>query len=391
MKLKRKISVVTSTRADYSILKLLLQRLSTNPQLEFSLIITGTHLSKKHGFTIDEIRKDGFSCEHQLEIYSGDDSPIGVAKTMASAIELSASKMQQLEPDLLVVLGDRFEILAVAQAAMILNVPIAHLHGGEATQGLVDDAVRYALTKLSHLHFTSTEEYRNRVIQMGEIPSRVFNVGAPALELMEKIEHLSYNELVGLYGEDFLKNFALVTYHPVTLQPKETKSLVTTFFKALSRIEDLNYIVTLPNMDTHNDIINAAIDDFTRQSRSKVVVTASLGAKKYFSLMKHAKLVIGNSSSGIIEAPYFKTPTVNVGIRQLGRLMPPSVLSVQDNEDEIVDGIEIARSEKFHRQIEKIVTPYYRPDSSAVIESVLQNFNLEGITIKKFVDQEFKR
>lgn len=269
---------------------------------------------------------------------------------------------------------------------MLLNVPIGHIHGGECTQGLVDDAVRYSLTKMSHLHFTSTESYRKRVIQLGEDPSRVHHVGAPALELMEQMSLLSRSDLEKDFGPEFLQSFALVTYHPVTLQINEVKAAVEDFFDGLARVESLNFLVTVPNIDTNHHFITEAIEKFKSSTKSQVIVVPSLGALRYFSLMKLSKCVVGNSSSGIIEAPFFKVPTVDVGIRQMGRLAGETVIHVSESPELIAEAVRKAVSPEFKEKISGSQCLYYKKGSSGLIEDVLVRTNLSGITVKKFFD-----
>jgi GDP/UDP-N,N'-diacetylbacillosamine 2-epimerase (hydrolysing) len=382
----RRIAAITSTRADYSLLKLLIEELYHSREIDFQLLVTGTHLSEKYGHTVDQIVQDGFTRLHRLPVLVDEDSPRGVAEIMARTLKGLEEKFNDLKPDLTVVLGDRFEMMSAAQAAMIRNIPIAHIHGGEATEGLIDEAIRNSITKMSHLHFATTEEYKKRIIQMGEQPSRVFNFGAPALELMEKIELLSREKLNEEFGQEFLQKFALVTYHPVTLSPDSAAEDAREFFTGLESVKDLNYIITWPNVDVDNHAILKVMEDFGSRNKTRARIVKSLGPQRYFSLMKFAQAVIGNSSSGIIEAPFYKIPTVNVGIRQEGRIQCSSVISVENNHADVENAIRRSLSGDFKRICATAESPYYQKNTAARIAGILKTFNLNRITKKKFYD-----
>lgn len=382
----RSIALVTSTRADYSLLRPLIARLSSDSGVQFHLLVTGTHLSEKSGMTVNQILADGFTDPICIPTFVDDDSPRGLAQIMSNTLLEMETVFARIKPELLVLLGDRFEILAVANAALLRNIPIAHIHGGEATWGLIDDAIRHSLTKMSHLHFASTEDYKNRIIQMGEHPERVFKFGAPALELMEELPLLPVETLAGEFGEKFLQSFALVTFHPVTLEPERTKFYADEFFAALAEVPDLNYIITAPNVDTAYEGIVQSIAEFHKNNSQRVQVVTSLGPKKYFSLMKVAKAVLGNSSSGIIEAPFYKVPTVDVGDRQKGRIRCESVLSVKNVRADIVAAVKKSVQPEWIEHCQSVRTPYYQAKTSQRIVEVLKTVDLKQITQKTFYD-----
>lgn len=345
---KRKICVVTGTRAEYGLLYWLMKEIQADDELELQVVVTGMHLSHEFGLTYKQIEEDGFVINEKVEMLLSSDTAVGVAKSMGLATIGFADALDRLQPDLLVILGDRFEMLAVSQVALIMGIPIAHLHGGELTLGAYDDAIRHSITKMATWHFTSTENHRERVIQLGESPERVWNVGALGIENILKLHLLSRDELYSQLKIDKNKPFLLITYHPETNGDAEgIHSLLTAF----NRFSNINLVFTKANADNGGRFINKVIEEYTAQNEYAYLFD-SLGQIRYLSAVKHADAVIGNSSSGLIEVPYLETPTVNCGHRQAGRQRPSSVLDVELNEDSIRNGIN--RAIKFKQPYEQI-------------------------------------
>lgn len=336
-----KIAIVTATRAEYSLLTPLIRKVDEDKELDLDLIVTGTHLSDKYGFTLEAILKDRFTVAHEISILEEDNTPYGISMTVANAIKGFSDCFRDDRPDMVIVLGDRTEMLGVAIAAMNERIPIAHIHGGEVTEGAVDDSIRHALSKMSYLHFTSTEVYRKRVIQMGENPRRVFNVGALGAE------NILHQKL--LDEKDFRKQldipldiaYAVVTYHPTTLEDNTVRSQTTELCGAMEAREDVYYLITAANADAGGEEINRLLAEYVKGHRNTKFVY-SLGMKRYLSAMKYAAFILGNSSSGILEAPVLGVPTVNIGDRQKGRLMPESVISCKPVKDNILEAIKQA-------------------------------------------------
>ncbi|WP_289140215.1 UDP-N-acetylglucosamine 2-epimerase [uncultured Brevibacillus sp.] len=335
---KRKICVVTGTRAEYGLMYWLMKEIQADPELELQLVVTGMHLSPEFGLTYKQIEDDGFVIDERVEMLLSSDTSVGVAKSMGLATIGFASALEQLKPDLLVILGDRFEMLAVAQVALIMGIPIAHLHGGELTFGAYDDAIRHSITKMATWHFTSTDGHQKRVIQLGESPNRVWNVGALGIENILKLPLLSKAELYDQLGLDESKPMLLITYHPETNGDAEG---IHPLLAALNDYANMNLVFTKANADNGGRSINEAIEKYTVQHENAYLFD-SLGQLRYLSAVKHADAVIGNSSSGLIEVPYLQTPTVNCGNRQAGRERPSSVFDARLEAGSIRDSIESA-------------------------------------------------
>ncbi len=335
---KKKICIVTATRAEYGILSPFIKRLQTIPEWEVQLVVTGTHLAKEFGNTYQEIEEDGVLVFAKIPILEKGDDGYAVSCTMANALRGFGAYFKDENPDLLFLLGDRTEMLAVAAAAMNAQVPIGHLHGGELTQGAVDDCVRHAITKMSYLHFASAEEYRRRIIQMGEEPSRVFNVGALGVENILNEKLLTRQELDGELPELAGKEFGVVTFHPVTLEASEGEMQLQELMQAMIQEERLFYLITKANADAGGRSVNRFLEQETKKYPHMKLVD-SLGMKRYLSAVSYARLVLGNSSSGIIEAPALGTPTVNIGDRQKGRLMGDSIICCPPKRDAIAEAI----------------------------------------------------
>lgn len=338
----KKIGIVTATRAEYGILTPLIREILKDDELELELIVTGTHLSKKHGNTIEQIKADGFPIKASIPILEEGNTPLDVSVTVANAVTGFAGYFRENRPDLLVILGDRTEMLGVAVAAMNERILMCHIHGGEVTQGAVDDCVRHALTKMSYLHFTGTEVYRKRVIQLGEHPDRVFNVGTLSAENILTTPLLSEKEIREELGIDAGRAYAVVTLHPETVDDLSPTDIANLLCQCMEEWKDLFFVITAANADAGGDQINRILEEFASKN-DNAGFWISLGMKRYLSAVKAADLVLGNSSSGIVEAPVLGIPTVNIGNRQRGRLMADSILNVPFEKERIREGIEKAR------------------------------------------------
>jgi GDP/UDP-N,N'-diacetylbacillosamine 2-epimerase (hydrolysing) len=384
--MKRKICIVTATRAEYGLLYWLMKEIENDDELELQLqlIITGMHLSPEFGLTVKEIEKE-FKINKKIEILLSSDSEVGISKSMGLAGISFAEAFEELKPDYLVVLGDRFELVPIVSTAVIFNIPVVHLHGGEKTEGAVDEYFRHAVTKMSYLHFTSTEEYRKRVIQMGESPDRVFNVGAFGLENIYRLKLLSKEEFEKSINFKLKERNILVTYHPETLNVENIQRNFEEILKALNEFNG-SIIFTKANADTGGRIINQMIDEFVSKHKNTIAFD-SLGQFRYLSALKYVDIVLGNSSSGIVEVPSFKKATVNIGNRQKGRIKANSVIDVLPKENEILNAIEKVYSINFQELLRYIENPYQKEKfpSKKVIEAIKKT----KIISKKFYDIAF--
>ena len=372
-----KIAVVTATRAEYGLLTPLIRRIDNDNDLQLELIVTGAHLSRKFGNTVEFIVSDGLPISYRVEILEHGNSALDISYTIANAIKGFARIFSDDKPDMLVVLGDRYEMLGVAIAAMNENIPIAHIHGGEITIGAIDDCIRHSITKMSYLHFTSTEEYRRRVIQLGESPNRVFNVGALSVENIHNEDLLSEVAVRSILGVEKGK-YAIGTFHPVTLDHATAYQEVSEFCEAMKECKDITFVVTMANADKGGDCINQVIADYATEN-DNIVSVYNLGMKNYLSAVKYARFVIGNSSSGITEAPILGTPTVNIGDRQKGRIMCETIINCEINKDSIISAINKAES------MEHIVTDLYGDGNTSIkIVETIKCFLLnDKIELKK--------
>ena len=382
----RKVCVVTGSRAEYGLLYWLLKEIQADPALQLQLVVTGMHLSPQFGLTIKQIEADGFVPDARVEMLLSSDTAVGIAKSMGLGTIGFAEALDRLRPDILVVLGDRFEIFAAAQAAMLARVPIAHIHGGELTEGVIDEAVRHSLTKMSHLHFVATDEYRNRVIQLGESPQRVWTVGACGIDAIRRMRLLDRDELSVAIGFDVTSPYFVVTYHPVTLADDQAACAAGALFAALESFPEHKVVVTGVNADAGHAAVSREIEAFAAAHPERVFSSVSLGQLRYLSALAHADAVIGNSSSGLIEAPALKVPTVNVGDRQRGRVRAASVIDVGDNQQEIVAGIARALTPGFRAVIRDAQCPFGDGHSAEKIVKVLAEWPLQGLLIKQFHD-----
>ncbi|HDM8144085.1 TPA: UDP-N-acetylglucosamine 2-epimerase (hydrolyzing) [Vibrio harveyi] len=383
----KKVAVFTGTRAEYGLLFWLLKDIQSDPDLTLQLLVSGMHLSPEFGETYKQIEKDGFSIDEKIEILLSSDSAVGTAKSMGLGVLGFADALSRLAPDVLVILGDRFEALAAAQTAMILRIPIVHLHGGEITEGAYDDAIRHAITKLSYLHGTSTEEYRQRVIQLGESPERVKNIGAIGLDHLKRASFMDTQELSKSLNFSIDKPYFLVTYHPVTLGEEAPEESFQALLDALDTFPDHQVILTYPNADDGGRRIIPMLEEYARSNPERVLAIPSLGQVRYLSAVKHAAAVIGNSSSGIIEVPAFDVPTVNIGSRQKGRLAAKSVLNAAATKESISNAVSLAVSRKYKAENENIANPYGQGDSSKQVIEMIKGLQFERS--KAFYDLTF--
>lgn len=379
----KKICVVTGTRAEYGLLMPLLNQIKQAEDLELQLLVTGMHLSPEFGLTYKLIEADGYTINDKVDILLSSDTPVGISKTMGLGMIGFAESFERLQPDMVVLLGDRYETFIAAAAAAVARIPISHLHGGETTEGAFDEAFRHAITKMSWLHFTSTEEYRKRVIQLGEDPNRVFNVGAIGIENIIKLPLMTKEELEANLNVQFNKRLLLVTFHPVTLENETSAGQFKELLRALDKVEDATIIFTKANSDTDGRIINQLIDDYTSLHREKTLAFTSMGQLRYLSAMKIASAVIGNSSSGVIEAPSFKVPTINIGDRQKGRIQAESVIDCEPKEEEISKAIQLSLSDELHIKLQMMENPYGDGEVSDKVLAEIRKALSNEITLKK--------
>ncbi len=383
---ERKICVVTGSRAEYGLLYWLLKEIEADHDIALQLVVTGMHLAPQFGLTVGVIEDDGFAIDERVDMVLDGDTGLAVAQAMGRGVIGMAETLARLRPDILVVLGDRFEILAAAQAAMMLGVPIAHVHGGEVTEGAVDDAIRHAITKMAHLHFAAAEPYRQRIIQLGEAPERVFTVGALGLDNIERIRLPDPPELEKTLGFELGEGFFLLTYHPETLGAGEPGEIVREVLGALDAFPDRKVLITGVNADAGNRGIARALADYAKGNAGRVCLRTSLGQLHYLSALKHCALVIGNSSSGIIEAPALGTPTVNIDDRQKGRLRASSVVDCPGDRADIVAAIHRCLEKEAAGGARSPCSPYGTSGACERIRDILKNVPLDLILVKPFHD-----
>jgi GDP/UDP-N,N'-diacetylbacillosamine 2-epimerase (hydrolysing) len=381
--MKKIISVLTATRAEYGLLKPIITKLMLVPEFDVRVVVTGAHLSPEFGLTYEEIERDGIKIDEKIEILLSADTPAAISKTMGLAMVSFADYFAKLNPDMLVVLGDRYETLAVAIVAMNQRIPVAHLYGGETTEGAVDESIRHAITKLSYLHFTSTELYRKRVIQLGEHPDRVHCVGAVGIENILNEKLMKKSELEESLNWKLDKPYAIVTFHPVTLEGNDSRNQIEALLAACASRQDMKFIFTKANADASGRIINQMIDDYVDKSENAIAYT-SLGLGRYLSALKHCTMVIGNSSSGLLEAPSFGVPTINIGDRQKGRLQADSVINCMPETTSIIEAIEHALQKDVQIKARKVVNPYGDGQTSKKVVNTIKEFLLgDKVDLKK--------
>lgn len=389
--MKKNICIITGTRAEYGLLYPLIKKISEDDRLNSQLVVTGMHLSPEFGLTYKQIEEDGYKIDEKVEILLSSDTSIGISKSMGLAMISFSEVFDRLKPDMVVVLGDRYEIFSAVSVANISRIPVCHLHGGETTEGAFDENLRHSITKMSYLHFTSTEEYRKRVIQLGESADRVFNVGAIGIENIKKMNLLSKEELEESINFKLDKKYAIVTFHPVTLENNTAKDQFKELLLALYNIKDLKVIFTKANSDTDGRIINKMIDEFVLNDKERFIAFTSMGSLRYLSAIKYSDVVIGNSSSGIVEVPSFNKPTINIGDRQKGRIQAKSIINCEPVKNDIENAIEKALSKEFLENIKDVKNPYGEGNvSDKIIEKIKYFLENDKINLKKkFYDLEF--
>lgn len=381
----RRICVVTGTRAEYGLLRWVMQGIQDDPDLTLQVIATGMHLSPEFGLTYREIEKDGFLIDRKVEMLTSSDTSVGIAKSMGLGLIGFADALNGLKPDLLLVLGDRFEIFSAVAAALVARLPVAHLHGGESTEGLIDESIRHAITKMSHLHFVAAEEYRRRVIQLGEQPENVHLVGGLGIDSIKRMKLLGRSELEDALGFHLGKRNLLITFHPVTLEFATAGQQMDELLAALGELRDTQLIFTQPNADTDGRDLIRKITTFADEHDNAHVFT-SLGQLRYLSAMAQVDGVVGNSSSGLIETPSFRKGAVNIGDRQRGRLQASNVINCEPRKDDILAAIQRLHGAKFQRQLKDVKNPYGEGGASELIVAAVKQVGLDGLLMKRFFD-----
>ena len=379
----KKIAVFTGTRAEYGLLFQLMKRIQSSQSLDLQIIASGMHLSPEFGLTFEQIEKDGFSIDKKVEMLLSSDTSLGVVKSMGLGLISYGEALEELKPDMLVILGDRYEAFAMASACLILKVPVVHLHGGEITQGAFDESIRHAITKMSSLHFTSTEQYKNRVIQLGERPERVFNVGGLGIENIKQLDLLDRKDFEKSIDFELGQRNLLVTYHPVTLEENGALQEFDYLLQALNQLEATKIIFTMPNSDNNSRAIIQKIENYVNSNKDKACCFTSLGQLRYLSALKHVTAVAGNSSSGVIEVPSFEIGTLDIGDRQKGRIKGESVVECLPTLDSISDGLSKVLSFNY----KGVANPYDAGiDTSKVIVEELIKAEPSSLIRKPFYD-----
>ena len=379
----RKVCVVTGTRAEYGLLRWVMEGIRDSELLELQLVVTGAHLSPEFGLTYWDIEADGFTIDAKVEMLLSSDTAVGVSKSMGIAVAGLAEAFETLQPDIVLLLGDRYEMWAAGAAATVSRIPIAHIHGGESTEGAIDEAIRHGLTKMAHLHFVAAPEFAQRVIQLGESPDRVFTVGAVGLDNIARLPLLGRDELQSSIRVALGERNLLVTFHPVTLVANTATSQMQSLLSALDAFPNINTFITMPNADTEGRGIIALINEYVAATPNAACFT-SLGSLRYLSLMQYVDGVVGNSSSGLIEAPSMQKPTVNIGSRQSGRLRSDSVIDCNPTADSIIQAISKLYSTEDQQPLRDFLSPYGEPGASKALVTVLETTSLDGILMKRF-------
>ena len=382
---KRRICIVTGSRAEYGLLKSVIELVDKSIDLELQLVVTGMHLSSEFGFTINEILNDNFHINKKLETLISSDTPVGVSKSIGLGVIGFAETLEELKPNLIVILGDRYEILSIAICALIAKIPIAHISGGEITEGAIDESIRHSITKMSSIHFVAAEEYKRRVIQLGEDKNKVFNVGGLGADIVKQSDLFTKEYLEDFLNFKFKSKNILITFHPETLDLNHTECQIDNLLFSLGNFDNIGFIFTMPNADNRSKTIDSKIQRFCFENKNSTYIK-SLGQKKYYSCLNIVDGVVGNSSSGICEAPSFKIGTVNIGDRQKGRVRCESIIDVNNEQKEITNAIKTIISEEFKSKIKGVINPYQINNTSENIVRIIKEINLDGITKKKFFD-----
>ncbi len=381
----RRICVITGTRAEYGLLRWVMQGIKDDPELTLQVIATGMHLSPEFGLTYREIEQDGFQIDRKVEMLTSSDTPVGIAKSMGLGMIGFADAICELKPDLIVVLGDRFEIFSAVAAALVARIPVAHLHGGETTEGAFDEAIRHSITKMSHLHFVAAEEYRQRVIQLGEQPERVFLVGGLGIDNIKRLKLLDRAELEYSLGFELGQRSLMITFHPVTLEMATARDQMAELLAALDELQDTQLIFTMPNADTDSRALIKMVDQFVALHANSRAYT-SLGQLRYLSCITHIDGVVGNSSSGLIEVPSFKKGTINIGDRQRGRLQAESVINCAPTRPSIAAALERLYNADFQASLSQVRNPYGEGGASEKVVKSIKNYAIDGLAKKAFYD-----
>lgn len=381
----RKICVVTGTRAEYGLLRWVMQGIKDEPTLTLQVVVTGMHLSPEFGLTYRDIEQDGFQIDRKVEMLTSSDTSVGIAKSMGLGLIGFADVFDQLNPDLVLVLGDRFEILSAACAALVACIPIAHLHGGETTTGAYDEAIRHSITKMSHLHFVAAEEYRQRVIQLGEQPEHVYSVGGMGIDNIKRLNLLSRTELEASLGFKLGKKNLLITFHPVTLEKFTAEEQMAELLATLDELDDTQFIFTMPNADNGGRSLIRMVESFV-DSHTNARAYTSLGQLRYLSCIAYVDAVVGNSSSGLLEVPSFKKGTINIGDRQRGRLLASSIINCDPVRRSIKSALKKLYSVDFQRSLSLTINPYGDGNASQKVVDAIVSCNLDGIVKKTFYD-----
>lgn len=383
--MNRKICVVTGTRAEYGLLRWVMQGIKDDPDLTLQIVATGMHLSPEFGLTYRDIEADGFRIDRKVEILTSSDTSVGIAKSMGLGLIGFADALNDLEPDLIVVLGDRFEIFSAVAAALVARIPVAHLHGGEATEGLIDEAIRHSITKMSHLHFVAAEEYRQRVIQLGEQPERVLLVGGLGIDNIKRLKLLERSALEASLDFNLGKKNLLITFHPVTLEKATAAEQMSELLTALGDLADTHLIFTLPNADTDGRILIKMVEQFVA-SHPNSRAYKSLGQLRYLSCIAQVDGVVGNSSSGLVEVPSFKKGTIDIGDRQRGRLKAASVIEAAPTRESIAAALGKLYSDGFQGSLKQVTNPYGEGGASEKVVATIKSSSLVDILKKRFYD-----
>lgn len=388
----KKVAVVTATRAEYGLLKNVIDRIEKSGELELCLMVTGTHFAAEYGMTVQEIEQDGYPIAEKIDVLLASDTPSAVSKTMGLTMMSFAEAFERQQPDCLVVLGDRYEILAVCSAAMNAGIPIVHISGGETTQGAVDESIRHCITKMSYLHFAGCEAYRQRIIQLGEEPDRVYNFGDVGIEAIRLVPEMSRKELEDSLGFLLDKPYMSVTFHPVTLEVQEAEQQMQELLRALEYFDGMKFVITKANADAGGRRINKMIDSFVA-GHDNCAAYASLGMKRYVNLLRFSEGMVGNSSSGIREAPAIGIPTVNIGNRQKGRLQADSIINCAPEKEAIIRAVRESQTELFKERARNTVNPYGDGNASEkIVQTITEYLYQDKIRLeKKFYDVDFDR